>query len=467
MSGSSEKQNRIIVIGGGPGGYVAAIEAAQHGADVTLIEKDKLGGTCVNRGCIPTKALVQTAHLFHDIGRAQDYGITVEGFSLNFKAVSKRKKKIVDQLRDGVSYLMRKNKIKVVEGMATIIDSGRVKVSGKEEREVSGDKIIIATGSVPSSIPVEGIDGSNVINSDVALEMDSLPESLVIIGGGVIGLEFAQIFKRLNVAVSVVEMMPQILPTEDSDIARQLEKSMKQEGIDIYTGAKVTRIGSAQGGTKEVFIVRNDTQTTLRGDKVLVAVGRRPFADQLGLERLGIAIEKNGRITVNEHMETNVKNIYAIGDAVGGIMLAHKAMAEGRCAARNALGMKKRMDYKAIPRCIWTSPEVAAVGLTEEEARKRYENVKTATFPFSANGKAKILGETQGFVKVIAESRHGELLGVHIICPHATEMIAESVLGLTLEATHTELSETIHAHPTLSEAIMEACLGLDGKSLHV
>lgn len=466
MSGSSENENRVIVVGGGPGGYVAAIEAAQLGADVTLIEKDKLGGTCVNKGCIPTKVLVQTAQLFHDIGRAQEFGITVEGFSLDFKAVSNRKKKIVEQLRNGVSYLMRKNKIKVVEGTATIIDSGRVKVSEREEREVSGNKIIIATGSVPSSIPVEGIDSGNVINSDDALEMDSLPESLVIIGGGVIGLEFAQIFKRLNVAVSVVEMMPQILPTEDSDIAKQLEKSMQQEGIDIYTGAAVTRIGAARGGTKEVFIARNDTITTLRGDKVLVSVGRRPFTDQLGLKRLGIATEK-GRITVNEHMETNVRNIYAIGDAVGGIMLAHKAMAEGRCAAWNALGMKKSMDYKAIPRCIWTSPEVAAVGLTEEEARKRYETVKTATFPFSANGKAKILGEAKGFVKVISESRHGELLGVHIIGPHATEMIAEAVLGLTLEATHTELSETIHAHPTLSEAIMEASHGLDGKSFHI
>jgi dihydrolipoamide dehydrogenase len=466
MYGSSKNQNRVIVIGGGPGGYVAAIEAAQHGADVTLIEKDKLGGTCVNRGCIPTKALVQTAHLFHDIGRAQEYGITVEGFSLNFKAVSKRKKIIVDQMCNGVSYLMRKNKIKVVEGTATIIDSGKVKIFEKKEREILGDKIIIATGSVPSSILVEGIDGSNVINSDDALEMDSLPESLVIIGGGVIGLEFAQIFKRMNVAVSVVEIMPQLLPTEDSDIAKQLEKSMKQEGINIYTGATVTRIGSAHGGIKEVFIVRNDTKTTLRGDKVLVSVGRRPFTDQLGLERLGISL-KNGRITVNEHMETSVKNIYAIGDAVGGIMLAHKAMAEGKCAARNALGVKKRMDYKAIPRCIWTSPEVAAVGLTEEEARKRFETVKTTTFPFSANGKAKIIGETQGFVKVISESRHGELIGVHIFCAHATEMIAESVLGLTLEATHKELSETIHAHPTLSEAIMEASRGLEGKSLHI
>ena len=466
MSISSEKQKNIIVIGGGPGGYVAAIEAAQHRADVTLIEKDRLGGTCVNRGCIPTKALVQTAQLFHDIGRAKEFGITVDGFSLNFNAVSQRKEKIVAQLRDGVSYLMRKNKIKIVEGTATIIDSGRVKVSGREEREVSGDKIIIATGSVPSSIPVEGIDGSNVINSDDALEMDSLPGSLVIIGGGVIGLEFAQIFQRLNVAVSVVEMMPHILPTEDSDIAKQLEKSMKQEGVDIYTGATVSRIGSAEGGAKEVFIIKDNTKTTLRGDKVLVAVGRCPLTAQLGLERLGFAL-KNGRITVNEHMETNVQNIYAIGDAVGGIMLAHKAMAEGRCAARNAVGIKKRMEYKAIPRCIWTSPEVATVGLTEEEARKRYESIKIATFPFSANGKAKILGEMKGFVKVITESRYGELLGVHLIGPHATEMIAESVLGLTLEVTHTELGETIHAHPTLSESVMEACLGINGKSLHI
>ncbi|MBN1828314.1 MAG: dihydrolipoyl dehydrogenase [Deltaproteobacteria bacterium] len=466
MFGNNENQNRVVVIGGGPGGYVAAIEAAQQGADVTLIEKDKLGGTCVNRGCIPTKALVQTAQLFNDIGRAKEFGITVEGFSLNFDEASKRKRKIVDQLRDGVQYLMRKNKIKVVEGAATIINGGRVKVSGKEETEVSGNNIIIATGSVPSSLPVEGIDGSNVINSDDALEMDSLPKSLVIIGGGVIGLEFAQIFRRLNVAVSVVEMMPQILPAEDSDIAKQLEKSLKREGVDIYTSAAVTRIRSAPDGTKEVIVAWNNATMTLRGDKALVSVGRRPFTDQLGLECLGVAFDK-GRILVNEYMETNVKNIYAIGDAVGGIMLAHKAMAEGKCAARNASGMKTRMDYKAVPRCIWTSPEVAAVGLTEGEARKRYETIKTATFPFSANGKAKIIGETQGFVKVISESSHGELLGVHIVGPHATEMIAESVLGLTLEATQAELSETIHAHPTLSEAVMEASLGLDGRSLHI
>jgi dihydrolipoamide dehydrogenase len=462
----SEKETKIIVIGGGPGGYVAAIEAAQLGANVTLVEKDALGGTCVNRGCIPTKTLIQTANLLHEIGRAGEYGIVVKEYVLDFIKASERKEKIVRQLRDGVSYLMKKNKITVIKGTASLTDTGRVLVSGDPARELSGDKIIIASGSEPGSIPVEGIDGKDVMNSDDVLAMESLPRKMVVIGGGVIGLEFAQLFRRMNVEVSVIEMMPRILPTEDHELAAALERALKKEGLKIYTNSQVMRIGTAPSGTKEVLFSSNGADMKVDGDKVLVSVGRRPYTEGLGLEQAGIAVEK-GRITVNDRMETSLINVYAIGDVVGGAMLAHKAMAEGRCAVKNAMGGEKRMDYKAIPRCIWTSPEVAAVGLTEQEAKERYGDVKVSSFPFTANGKAKILGETQGFVKIIAESHYGKILGVHLFGPHATEMIAESVLGMQMEASFHCLNETIHPHPTLSEALLEASLGLEGKALHI
>jgi dihydrolipoamide dehydrogenase len=429
----SGKEIRIIVIGGGPGGYVAAIEAALLGANVTLVEKDALGGTCVNRGCIPTKALIQTANLLHELGRADEYGIAVKEYALDFHKASARKERIVRQLRDGVSYLMKKNGITVMKGTASITDTGRVLVAGDDERELSGDKIIIASGSEPGSIPVEGIDGKDVMNSDDVLAMEHLPRKMVVIGGGVIGLEFAQLFKRMNVEVSVIEMMPRILPAEDHDVARTLERTLKKEGLNIHTNSRVTCIRTAPSGAKEVLFSGNGADREVEGEKVLVSVGRHPFTEGLGLDQAGIALEK-GCITVNDRMETSIKNIYAVGDVVGGVMLAHKAMAEGRCAAKNAMGMEKRMDYKAIPRCIWTSPEVAAVGLTEQEAKERYGDVKVSSFPFLANGKAKILGETQGFAKIISETRCGKILGVHLLCPHATEMIAESVLGLQMEA---------------------------------
>ncbi len=462
----SENETKIIVIGGGPGGYVAAIAAAQLGAAVTLVEKDALGGTCVNRGCIPTKALIQTANLLHAIGKAGEHGIAIKECAFDFLKASARKDRIVRQLRDGIAYLMKKNSITVIKGAASMTDAGSVLVTGDHAGELSADRIIIAAGSEPGSIPVEGIDGKDVINSDDVLAMGSLPRKMVVIGGGAIGLEFAQLFRRMNVEVSLIEMMPQILPAEDPDVAGALEKALKREGLAIYTDAQVMRIGTAPSGAKEVLFRSNGADRTAEGDKVLVAVGRRPRTEGLGLEKAGIACEK-GRVTVNDRMETSRKNVYAIGDVVGGVMLAHKAMAEGRCAAINAMGGEKRMDYRAIPRCIWTSPEVAAVGLTEREAKERYGDVKVGSFPFIANGKAKILGEIQGFVKIISESHYGEILGVQILGPHATELIAESVLGMQMEASFHCLNETIHPHPTLSEALLEASLGLEGKALHI
>jgi len=462
MTGS---KNRITVIGGGPGGYVAAICGAQLGAQVTLIEKDTLGGTCLNRGCIPTKSLLQSANIFKQIEAADTFGITVENIAIDFSKVCKRKQQVVQQLLNGVNFLMKKNKINVINGTGTIIEPGRVKVAGNENMTIKTDQIIIATGSKPASIPIKGVNEEGVINSDEALAMERLPESMIIIGGGVIGLEFAQIFHRMNTRVAVIEMTPQLLPSEDVEIVRMLENILRKEGIDIYTGAEVKRIETDKQGYKTVFFNAGDKEKKLAASKVLIAAGRRPYTGNIGLEKLGLSL-KNGRIVVNKRMETDMENIYAIGDVTGDPMLAHKAMAEGRCAAQNAMGIGSEIDYRTVPRCIYTSPEVASVGLTEKEALKQYGDIKIGKFPFRANGKALILDKTDGMVKFIVESKYDEVLGVEIIGPDATEMIAEAVLGIQLEATVNDFASAIHAHPTLSETIMEAALDADGKSLH-
>lgn len=462
----SEIKNRIVVIGGGPGGYVAAIRAAQLGAQVTLIEKDKLGGTCLNRGCIPTKSLLQSVGMLWQIKKADAFGISVKHPSLDFAAVCRRKQSVVKQMVDGVGFLMRNNNITVISGIGTINGQGKVRVVSEEQKMIEADKIIIATGSEPASVPIEGINEEGVINSDEALTMEQLPKSMVIIGGGVIGLEFAQIFHRMNVKVAIIEMMPQILPTEDAEIAQTLKGILKGEGIDIYTNAKVRSIGTNEQGDKVVSLSAKEGEKTLVGNKVLIAVGRAPYKKDLGLERLSVALDR-GRIIVNKRMETNIKDIYAVGDVVGGAMLAHTAMAEGSCAAQNAVGMGVEMDYRAVPRCVYTSPEVAAVGLTEKEAKEKYDNVRVGKFPFGANGKALVLDETEGMVKFIVDAQYGQVLGVEIIGPHATEMIAEAVLGIQLEATFNDFASAIHAHPTLSETVMEAALGVMGKSLHI
>ena len=462
----SEIKNRIVVIGGGPGGYVAAIRAAQLGAQVTLIEKDKLGGTCLNRGCIPTKSLLQSVGMLWQIKKADAFGISVKHPSLDFAAVCRRKQSVVKQMVDGVGFLMRNNNITVISGIGTINGQGKVRVVSEEQKMIEADKIIIATGSEPASVPIEGINEEGVINSDEALTMEQLPKSMVIIGGGVIGLEFAQIFHRMNVKVAIIEMMPQILPTEDAEIAQTLKGILKGEGIDIYTNAKARSIGTNEQGDKVVSLSAKEGEKTLVGNKVLIAVGRAPYKKDLGLERLSVALDR-GRIIVNKRMETNIKDIYAVGDVVGGAMLAHTAMAEGSCAAQNAVGMGVEMDYRAVPRCVYTSPEVAAVGLTEKEAKEKYDNVRVGKFPFGANGKALVLDETEGMVKFIVDAQYGQVLGVEIIGPHATEMIAEAVLGIQLEATFNDFASAIHAHPTLSETVMEAALGVMGKSLHI
>jgi dihydrolipoamide dehydrogenase len=359
---------------------------------------------------------------------------------------------------------MRKNKINVIKGIGTLLDSKTVGLLGESDK-ISADSIIIATGSKPSIIPIKGVDEPGVITSDEALKMEQLPKSIVIIGGGVIGLEFAQIMHKMGSKVTIVEMMPQILPTEDTEIANTLENILKKDGIEIFTNATVTSIRNTEQQMKAVSFTTKDGEQERIAEKVLLSVGRRPNTDDLGIEKLGLAVD-NGRIVVNERMETNIPGIYAIGDVIGGLMLAHVAMEEGKCAVENSLGADCKIDYQAAPRCVYTSPEVAGVGLTEAEAKKEYGDIKIGRFPFMASGRALILNETAGMVKIIADARYGQILGVHILGPQATELVAEAVLGIKMEATFDDIASTIHAHPTLSEAVMEAALNVDGKTIH-
>ncbi len=459
-----DTKKSITIIGGGVGGYVAAIRAAQLGAQATLIEKDAMGGTCLNRGCIPTKALLQSAEVLSLAKRAEAFGVRIEKASLDFPAAMKWKDATVKRLVDGVNSLMRKNKIKVIKGTGSIIDHKTVRILESKE-EIKGDSIIIATGSKPSKVPIKGVDEPGVMTSDDALAMERLPQSILIVGGGVVGLEFAQIFSRMGTKVTVVEMMSQILPAEDVEIANMLEQVLKMEGIDIFTGATVTRIASTNN-EKRVSFSKAGIEEERMVEKVLVAVGRTPNTDDLGIERLGGKVDK-GRIVVNERMETNIPGVYAIGDVVGKMMLAHVAMEEGKCAAERIMGLDSMMNYRAIPRCVYTSPEAAAVGLTEAEAKKKYTDVKIGRFPFVASGRALTLNETKGLVKFVVDAKFGEILGVHILGPQASELIAEAVLAMQMETTYKDIVSCVHAHPTLSEAMMEAALAVDGKTINI
>ncbi len=457
----------IIIIGGGPGGYVAAIRAAQLRAEVTLIEKDTLGGTCVNRGCIPTKTLLKSADLLAQIRSAEIFGISAKEVTFNYSVLTERKKMVVKQLVAGISSLMRKNRVRIVKGIGTLVNSNTVGILGQNS-QLRADSIIIATGSKPSTISIKGAKQDWVITSDEALTMDELPKSVIIIGGGVIGLEFAQIMHAMGCEVTVIEMMPQILPNEDVEITSILRSVLEEKGIDIITEAMVDSIKDAgQRGKAVLFTTRNkDGRQEKTAEKVLLAVGRSPNTEDLQIERLGIAVD-NERIVADQRMETNVPGIYAIGDVVGGLMLAHVAMEEGKCAAENSLGVDRKINYNAAPRCLYTSPEIAAIGLTEEQAKKEHINIRVGRFPFIANGKALILGETIGMVKIVASAEHGEILGVHILGPQATEVIAEAALAMRMEATIEEFASTIHAHPSISEAVGEAALGVLERAINI
>jgi dihydrolipoamide dehydrogenase len=465
----ADAKKRVVVLGGGPGGYVAAIRAAQMGGRVTLVEKDAMGGTCLNRGCVPTKFLIHATDILWQANHAQEMGLSFGDATIDLARMMKRKEAIVDRLRSGVDYLMKKNRIEVVRGTGSLLGQGRVAVGGTQPKALDADRVIIATGSQPASIPVKGAGEKGVMNSNEVLSLTQYPASMTIIGGGVVGVEFAQILNRLGTRVTIVEMMPRILPGEDEEISSLLRDLMRKEGIEVYVNARVTAMRNGGPGKTSVLFGDGAGEKEVSSERVLVAVGRKPYVEGLGVEKLGMALTKEGRVAVDDHMETNVKGIYAIGDVLGRSMLAHVAMAEGICAAENAMGRARRMDYTVVPRCVYSSPEVAGVGLTEAEAKVRHGdgNVITGRFPFVGNSKGVITDETSGMVKIVAESRYRQVLGLQMIGPHATELIAEAGLAIRLEATMEEIASTIHAHPTLSEAIAEASLEGVGRGLHI
>ena len=457
----------VVIIGGGPGGYVSAIKAAHLGLKAVLVEKDKLGGVCLNRGCIPTKALVSTAELLNHLQRAGEFGIQVKDYSFDFPAVMKRKDLITQRLSSGVGQLMKANQVRVARGEGQIVEPGKVEVTNTagEKELIKTKNIIIATGSKVMKLPIPGIDSEGVITSDEALSLSELPSRMLIIGGGVVGIEFAGIFKALGVEITLVEMLPRILPPVDEEIARRLTQLLKRKGIEILTDCKVKEIKSTNQNL-EVLVSTSDGEKKIETEKILLAAGRVPELGNIDVQRLGIELDGKA-IRVDKKMRTNIPGIYAVGDVVGRIMLAHVASREGIVAVENISGKETLMDYKVVPNCVFSMPEVASVGLTEEEARKENNNIKVSKFPFMANGKALGMGETEGMVKIIADADTSELLGFHILGAHASDLIAEGALALSMEATAFEIINTIHAHPTLAEAIAEAAEGIVGKPIHL
>lgn len=453
----------LAVIGGGPGGYVAAIRASQYGLKVAVIEEKEMGGTCLNRGCIPTKSLLHSAEVFNTVKSCFEFGVSVENPSFDYKKMAHKKDAVVKQLRSGVEYLVKSSGATIINGRALIKDKNTIEVTGEKIRTITADKIIIATGSKPLKPPIPGIDSQKVLTSDEVLNLRTCPDSVVIIGGGVIGVEFATIFNSLGKSVTIIEMLENILPGIDTEISGLMRKSLEKKGVKIFTGAKVTSISSA---AKAACVFEQDgKEQRSEGDIVIVAIGRKPNTEGIGLENIGIQTER-GFVKVNDKLETTVDGVYAIGDITGKVLLAHLASAQGLAAATNASGKNHSMSYSIVPGCIYTSPEIATVGLTEEEAIKKGYKVKIGRFPVSANGKSMVMGEREGLAKLVTDEATGEILGAHIMGPRATDMIAELCAAMKLESTIEELADTIHPHPTVSEIIMEACHDVQGLCVH-
>jgi dihydrolipoamide dehydrogenase len=453
----------LAVIGGGPGGYVATIRASQYGLKVALIEERELGGTCLNRGCIPTKSLLHSAEVFNTVKSCSEFGVLAENPSYDYKRIAAKKDAVVNQLRSGVEYLVKSSGAVIIRGKALIKDKNTIEVTGENIKTITADKMIIATGSRPFKPPIPGIDGPKVLTSDEVLNLKSCPDSIIIIGGGVIGVEFATIFNSLGKNVTIIEMLESILPGIDAEISGLMRKSLEQKGIKIFTGAKVTSISSAAKAA--CVFEQGGKEQRAEGDIVIVAIGRKPNTEGIGLENIGLRTEK-GFVKVNDKLETTVDGVYAIGDITGKVLLAHLASAQGLTAAANASGKNHSMSYSIVPGCIYTSPEIAAVGLTEDEAINKGYKIKVGRFPVSANGKSMVMGEREGLAKLITDEATGEILGAHIVGPRATDMIAELCAAMKLETTIEELADTIHPHPTVSEIIMEACHDVQGLCVH-
>jgi dihydrolipoamide dehydrogenase len=462
----------VVIIGGGPGGYVAAIRAAQLGFNTVCVEMDKtLGGTCVNVGCIPSKALLNSSEHFEFMNQhAGDHGIGVDGIRLDLAKMLKRKDDVVGQNTKGIEFLFRKNKITWAKGFGTLKAGNVVEVRGAPpENNVTtyqAKHVIIATGSVPIELPFLKFDEERVLSNIGALKIPVVPKHLVVIGGGVIGLELGSVWRRLGAKVTVVELFPTILPGMDEDVIKDAEKTFKKQGLELRTGAKVTG-ARREGDTMFVDVEKDGAKETLEADYVLVSVGRKSSLTGIDAAALGLKVGQRGEVIVDDQMRTNLPNVYAIGDCIGGKLLAHKAEEEGVVAAEVIAGKRVHMHYRSMPSVVYTWPEIASVGLAEHEVKASGREYKVGKFPFSANGRARTSGDTTGFVKFIADATTDELLGAHLIGPNVSELIAEVVLAFEYRGSSEDIGVTVHAHPTLSETTKEAALAVLGRALHI
>ncbi len=466
------KEYDVVVIGSGPGGYICAVRCAQLGMKVAIIEKYKtLGGTCLNVGCIPSKAWLDSSEKFHELNHSfKDHGITTSSVTLDFNKMRERVKKVVSDVCGGVSFLMKKNKIDVYQGLGSFVDAHIVSIKGeKETTEIKGAKIVIATGSKPSSLPGVVIDKDRIITSTEALILKEQPKKLIVIGGGVIGLELTSVFRRLGTEVTVVEYADSIVAMMDAELGRSLHKILKKDGVEFLLGHGVTEVKStAKKVTVKAKDKKTDTVVSLEGDYCLVAVGRRPYTEGLNLAAAGVKLDDRNRIETNSHLQSNISHIYAIGDVVKGSMLAHKAEEEGVLVAEIIAGQKPHIDYNLIPGVVYTWPEVASVGQTEEQLMAAGRDYKVGSFPFKASGRARASNESDGFVKVLADKKTDEILGVHMIGPRCADLIGEAVLAMEYRASAEDIARTSHAHPTYSEALKEACLAAtDNRALNI
>lgn len=461
----------VTVIGSGPGGYVAAIRCAQLGMKTALVEKyNTLGGTCLNVGCIPSKALLDSSeHYYNAKNHFNEHGIELTNLKVNLKQMIARKNDVVSQTVGGIDYLMKKNKIDVYHGLGSFIDQHTIAVKGdKEEQKIVTDKVIIATGSKPSNLPFIKLDKKRVITSTEALELKTVPKHMIVIGGGVIGVELGSVYARLGAKVSVVEFLDNLIPTMDRTLGKELQKVLKKSGFDFYLKHKVTAVETKGANVKVIAENSKGESIVLDGDYCLVSIGRKPYTDGLGLENAGVKVNERGQIEVDDHLKTSATNIYAIGDVIKGAMLAHKAEEEGVFVAETIAGQKPHINYLLIPGVVYTWPEVAAVGYIEEQLKEKGTPYKTGSFPFKASGRARASMDTDGLIKVLSHKDTDEILGVHMIGPRAADMIAEAVVAMEYRASAEDIARMSHAHPTFTEAFKEACLAAtDNRALHL